>query len=65
MAKSGSQRLKEHIERSGGRRVSVVLYSRSIVALDYLREDRGLQSDTEAINYALQRAAAENLSIKE
>lgn len=61
---SAGDRVKAHIQRQGGKRVSFVLSGKSVVALEFLREERGLESDTAAINYALQRAAAENLSIK-
>jgi len=62
--KTAGDRVKAHIERQGGRRVSVVLNSRSLLALQFLRDERGLESDTAAINFALLRTAAENLSIK-
>lgn len=61
---SGTARVQAHIERHSGRRVSVVLKGKAVLALEFLREERGLESDTAAINYALQRAAAENLSKK-
>ncbi len=63
MAKSGSQRLKDHVARQGGRRATFVLNAKAALALEYLREERGFKSDTEAVNYALIRSAVEKLQL--
>ena len=57
---SATDRQKAHVQRQGGRRATFVLSDRSIVALDFLREDMGL-SDTKLVNHALVALAAKRL----
>lgn len=58
---SAADRVKAHIERHGGRRVSLVLRNEAVTALEFLREDTGL-SDTQLVNHALVALAASRLN---